>query len=38
METMVVQLDPHRIYHATVEARPPHWMPAPPYHEVDPNG
>ena len=30
-------LDPRRIYEAAVEARPPHWMKAPPYSRVNPN-
>lgn len=29
-------LDPQRIYEAAVNARPPHWMKAPPYSEVAP--
>ena len=29
-------LDPHRIYEAAVNARPPHWMKAPPYYQVKP--
>ena len=31
-------LDPPRIYEGAVNARPPHWMKAPPYSEVNPNG
>lgn len=30
-------LDPRRIYEAAVEARPPHWMKAPPYSRVNPD-
>ena len=29
-------LDPQRIYEAAVNARPPHWMKAPPYSQVKP--
>ncbi len=29
-------LDPLKIYEVAVEARPPHWMPAPPYEDVAP--
>ena len=31
-------LDPQRIYESAVACRPPHWMKAPPYSDVNPNG
>ena len=31
-------LDPQRIYDSAVACRPPHWMTAPPYSDVNPNG
>ena len=31
-------LDPQRIYEAAVNARPPHWMKAPSFCDVNPNG
>ena len=31
-------LDPQMIYDSAVACRPPHWMKAPPYSDVNPNG